>query len=113
MQDFSYVSAQTLSEAVALLDENGEKARILAGGTDLIVNVREGRRDVDLMIDVKSIPEVNVLDYDANTGLTLGAAVECYKIYAVDAICRCLSRFNRCNQNYWWHRHPRTRWRWW
>ena len=88
MQDFSYVSAQTLSEAVALLDENGEKARILAGGTDLIVNVREGRRDVDLMIDVKSIPEVNVLDYDANTGLTLGAAVECYKIYAVDAICR-------------------------
>ena len=71
----------------ALLDENGEKARILAGGTDLIVNVREGRRDVGLMIDVKSIPEVNVLNYDANTGLTLGAAVECYKIYAVDAIC--------------------------
>ncbi|RKU22128.1 carbon monoxide dehydrogenase [Candidatus Poribacteria bacterium] len=88
MQDFSYVAAQTLSEAVALLDENGEKARILAGGTDLIVNVREGRRDVGLMVDVKSVPEVNVLDYDANTGLTLGAAVECYKVYAVDAICR-------------------------
>ncbi len=88
MQDFSYVAAQTLSEAVALLDENGEKARILAGGTDLIVNVREGRRDVNLVVDVKSVPEVNVLDYDADTGLTLGAAVECYKIYAVDAICR-------------------------
>ena len=87
MQDFSYIAAQTVPEAVALLDENGEKARILAGGTDLIVNVREGRRDVGLMIDVKSIPEVNVLDYDANTGLMLGAAVECYKIYAVDAIC--------------------------
>lgn len=87
MQDFSYISAKTVPEAVALLDENGEKARILAGGTDLIVNVREGRRDVDLMIDVKSVPEVNVLDYDANAGLTLGAAVECYKIYAVDAIC--------------------------
>ena len=87
MQDFSYVAAQTLSEAVALLDENGEKARILAGGTDLIVNVREGRRDVNLIVDVKSVPEVNVLDYDADTGLTLGAAVECYKIYAVDAIC--------------------------
>lgn len=87
MQDFSYVAAQTLSEAVALLDENGEKARVLAGGTDLIVNVREGRRDVGLVVDVKSVPEVNVLDYDANTGLTLGAAVECYKAYAVDAIC--------------------------
>ncbi len=87
MQDFSYVAAQTVPEAVALLDEKGEKARILAGGTDLIVQVREARRDVDLMIDVKSIPEVNVLDYDDNAGLTLGAAVECYKIYAVDAIC--------------------------
>ena len=87
MQDFSYVAAQTVSEAVALLDENGEKARILAGGTDLIVNIREGRRDVDLVVDVKSVPEVNVLEYDADTGLTLGAAVECYKIYAVDAIC--------------------------
>ena len=87
MQDFSYVSAKTVPEAVTLLDENGEKARILAGGTDLIVEIREARRDVDLMIDVKSIPEVNVLDYSADAGLTLGAAVECYKIYAVDAIC--------------------------
>ena len=88
MQDFSYVSAKTVPEAVALLDENGEKARVLAGGTDLIVNVREGRRDVNLVVDVKSVPEVNVLDYDADTGLTLGAAVECYRVYAVDAICR-------------------------
>ena len=87
MRDFSYIAATTIPEAVALLDEKGESARILAGGTDLIVQVREARRDVDWMIDIKSIPEVNVLDYDANTGLTLGAAVECYKIYAVDAIC--------------------------
>lgn len=39
------------------------------------------------MIDIKSIPEVNVLDYDTETGLTLGASVPCYQIYAVDAIC--------------------------
>ncbi len=87
MQDFSYISAKTIPEAVALLDEKGESARVLAGGTDLIVQVREARRDVDWMIDIKSIPEVNALDYTADTGLTLGAAVECYKIYAVDAIC--------------------------
>ena len=87
MQDFGYTAAKTVSEAVALLDEKGQTARILAGGTDLIVQVREARRDVDWMIDIKSIPEVNVLDYNADTGLTLGAAVECYKIYAVDGIC--------------------------
>lgn len=87
MQDFAYIAANTVSEAVTLLDEKGQAARILAGGTDLIVQVREARRDVDWMIDIKSIPEVNVLDYNADTGLTLGAAVECYKIYAVDEIC--------------------------
>ena len=87
MRDFAYIAANTVSEAVTLLDEKGQAARILAGGTDLIVQVREARRDVDWMIDIKSIPEVNVLDYNADTGLTLGAAVECYKIYAVDEIC--------------------------
>ncbi len=87
MRDFAYIAANTVSEAVTLLGEKGQAARILAGGTDLIVQVREARRDVDWMIDIKSIPEVNVLDYNANTGLTLGAAVECYKIYAVDEIC--------------------------
>ena len=86
MQDFSYIAATTIPEAVALLDEKAN-ARILAGGTDLIVQVREARRDVDWMIDIKSIPEVNALNYNADTGLVLGAAVECYKIYADDAIC--------------------------
>ncbi len=88
MRDFSYIAANTIPEAVALLDEKGENARILAGGTDLIVQVREARRDVNWIIDIKSIPEVNALDYNADTGLVLGAAVECYKIYADDAICK-------------------------
>ena len=87
MQAFEYVAAKTVSEAVALLDEKGEQARILAGGTDLIVQAREGKRTVDWMVDIKSIPEVNVIAYDTDTGLVLGAAVPCYQIYAVDAIC--------------------------
>ncbi len=87
MQAFEYINAQTVSEVVALLDEKGDQARILAGGTDLIVQAREGKRTLDWMIDIKSIPEVNILDYDLKNGLTLGAAVPCYQIYAVDAIC--------------------------
>ena len=87
MQAFEYIDAKTVSEAVTLLDEKGDQARILAGGTDLIVQAREGRKTIDWMIDIKSIPEVNILDYKQTTGLTLGAAVPCYQIYAVDAIC--------------------------
>ena len=87
MQAFEYIDAKTVSEAVALLDEKGDQARLLAGGTDLIVQAREGRRSLDWMIDIKSIPEVNALAYDSETGLILGAAVPCYQIYAVEAIC--------------------------
>lgn len=87
MQAFEYIAVNTVSEAVALLDEKGDQARILAGGTDLIVQAREGKRNLDWMIDIKSIPEVNEIEYNTDNGLTLGAAVPCYEIYAVDDIC--------------------------
>ncbi|RKU26940.1 carbon monoxide dehydrogenase [Candidatus Poribacteria bacterium] len=87
MQAFEYIDAKTVSEAVALLGEKGDKAGLLSGGTDLIVQAREGKKNLDWIIDIKSIPEVNELTFDSNSGLTLGAAVPCYQIYANDSIC--------------------------
>ncbi len=81
MKAFDYAAPQTIAEAVALLAERGERARILAGGTDIIVQVREGRRDLDLLVDVKAVPEANELSFDPQRGLRLGAAVPCYRIY--------------------------------
>jgi CO/xanthine dehydrogenase FAD-binding subunit len=73
---------------VALLADKGDRARILAGGTDIIVQLREGRRDLDLLVDVKAIPEANELSYDSRRGLRLGAAVPCYRIYEDKEIVR-------------------------
>ena len=87
MRAFEYVAAKTVSEAVDLLAQKGEQARILGGGTDLIVQVREGRRQLELIVDAKKIPEANVLSYSPEGGLQIGAAVPCYKIYADDEIC--------------------------
>ncbi len=87
MRAFDYIPAKTVNEALALLAEKGDQAKPLSGGTDLIVMVREGRRQLELMVDVKDIPETNVLSYSHENGLHLGAAVPCYKIYGDDAIC--------------------------
>ena len=81
MQAFDYATARSVDEAVSLLAKYGDQARPLAGGTDIIVAVREGRRKVAMLVDIKSIPEVNQLSFDMAQGLTIGAAVPCYRIY--------------------------------
>ena len=72
MKDIDYAAPKTVAEACALLAERGDKARCLAGGTDIIVQVREHRRDVDVLVDIKHIPETGALSYDSRTGLRIG-----------------------------------------
>ena len=81
MKWIDYASPASLSEALDILAKDGERTRALAGGTDILVQLRARRRQPDILLDVKSIPELNELSYDAGSGLTIGAAVECYKIY--------------------------------
>jgi len=81
LQAFDFASATTVDEVVALLKEKGDQARVMCGGTDLLVALREGRRKAQLVIDVKRIPETTALSFDPKTGLTLGAAVPCYRMY--------------------------------
>ena len=86
MHAFDYATPQSVADAVVLLQANGEGARVLAGGTDVIVQLREGRRHADLVVDIKGIPEVNELTYDPEDGLRFGAAVPCCRIYENHAI---------------------------
>lgn len=81
MREFEYVAARSVREAVSLLQEKGEQARVLAGGTDILVQMRAGRRSVERLVDVKGIPEVNALEYGPRKGLVVGAAVPCCWIY--------------------------------
>jgi CO/xanthine dehydrogenase FAD-binding subunit len=76
---FDYTAPRTLGEAVETMTLH-PAARPLAGGTDLLVQMRSGRKQPDIVVDVKRIPEMNALSLDT-TGLTLGAAVPCCRIY--------------------------------
>ena len=80
MQNFEYVAAKTVAEAVALLSGDGGIKRVMAGGTDLLVQLREGRRTATLLVDVKNIPELTRLAYSSEDGLRIGAAAACFRV---------------------------------
>ena len=86
MKAIEYTVAQTVDEAVAQLAEKGDQARPLAGGTDILVQLRTGRRPIDRLVEIKKIPELNDLSYDPQQGLRLGAAVPCYQIYGNEVV---------------------------
>ena len=81
VRSFEYEAPTSLAEATALLASAKGTVRVLAGGTDLIVQLRERLRDADLVVDVKQIPELMELSYSPTEGLRLGASVPCYRIY--------------------------------
>jgi len=88
LQKVKYARANSVDEAIALLEKGGATARPLAGGTDLIVQARERRRQVELFVDIKPIPETQDLKYDARDGLTIGASLPAYKIYGNENVRR-------------------------
>lgn len=58
MRPFRYECPTSMPEAIALLQEHGGKARVLAGGTDLIIRLRDGTLRPDVVVDVKRIPDL-------------------------------------------------------
>jgi CO/xanthine dehydrogenase FAD-binding subunit len=72
-QEFEYLAPKTLDEALILLGNYKDKsARILAGGTDLLVKMKTIDLKTDYLINIKNIPELNFID--TTYGLKIGAA---------------------------------------
>ena len=88
MKDFEYAAPATVESATALLEKHGDAAKILAGGTDIIVQLREGLRAADVVVDIKNIPEIVDYQYSAEVGLQLGAATPCYRIYGDEELAK-------------------------
>jgi CO/xanthine dehydrogenase FAD-binding subunit len=71
---FEYARPKTVDEACRLLAEAGRDAAILAGGTDLLVDLRNGSRSPSLLVDVKRLSELQTLQTSSD-GTAVGAAV--------------------------------------
>ena len=71
-----FFNAATTEEAIRLLDKCGETARIVAGGTDLILELERGvRQGVDTLIDISRIPALDKIILDEDGVIHLGPLV--------------------------------------
>ncbi len=77
---FEYINVQTLQNALDHKERLQNRARILAGGTDLILNLKENLDTPEWLIDIKGIQELNRLEFHGGT-LIIGANVTITEIH--------------------------------
>ena len=75
MSEAQYLTASTIDEAVNAHAKANGSARFLAGGTDLLVQIKSGIRKPNLVIDVKKIVELNSIEEISENEFIVGASV--------------------------------------
>ena len=73
MRNFEYFEPASVSEATSLLARYKDKANVIAGGTDLLVGMKQGHIGPKYVINIKAIPGLDYIDYDPEAGLSIGA----------------------------------------
>jgi CO/xanthine dehydrogenase FAD-binding subunit len=73
MNHFTYVRARDITEALALLNQHGVRSRILAGGTDLLLLLREDPNLCDLVVDISQITLLHRIEQTGGQ-VSIGAA---------------------------------------
>lgn len=70
---FEYHYPRSFSELFSLMAKYGDKAKLLAGGTDLLVSMKKREISPDHIINLKEIPELKGISFDEREGLRIGA----------------------------------------
>lgn len=84
MNPYTYQKAASLADAVAMRQQSG--SFLLAGGTDLIAQMKAGQRSASAIIDVKHVPELTSITEMVDGGLEIGAAVNATALANHDTI---------------------------
>lgn len=86
---FEYLAPRTVDEAIELLAEHDGQARVIAGGTDLVPQLKS--REVaapKYLVDLKSIPGLDAISFDTASGLRIGPLATISSIAESDVVCR-------------------------
>ena len=75
MKELQYLRPDSIKEALDFLDNYGRNLKILAGGTDLIIALKDRIITCDYLMDIKNIQELKIINYSEDKGLEIGAAV--------------------------------------
>jgi len=82
MRRFEYFAPQSLDEALSLLKERGNGVKLLAGGTDLLVQMKEAGLHPPAVVSLHALSELRGIDVDAGGGLRIGAGTDMAAIEA-------------------------------
>ncbi len=82
LPEFDYIRPETLIEASDFLIHHAGDARPFLGGTDVFVRMRDGLLTPKFLVDVKKLPGMNELSFDALSGLIIGSAVNMNRVIA-------------------------------
>ena len=88
MRTFAYSRPATLAEAFSIIEAHGRDCRVLAGGTDLIIRIRDGSVRPAMVVDVKRIPELQPGIREEAGWLTIGATTVMSEIASNERIRR-------------------------
>ena len=64
LREFEYFEPSSIPEAVQILSAAGDGARVLAGGTDLVVDMKMGRMRPSTVVNLKGIPDLSGVEDD-------------------------------------------------
>jgi carbon-monoxide dehydrogenase medium subunit len=70
---FEFLSPKTLEEAVVLMRQYGQKAKVMAGGTDLVPQMKNGELRPEYVLSLNQIEALMELRFDKESGLKIGA----------------------------------------
>ncbi|MBN1314600.1 MAG: xanthine dehydrogenase family protein subunit M, partial [Anaerolineales bacterium] len=85
LSDFEYLQPRSLEKAIALKAETGDRAKLIAGGTNLIVQMKQERISPEIVIDISKISQLSN-SFGNDDGLNLGALTRIKQVRSLPVV---------------------------